>query len=269
MIGSGRAVGEAGVHPGGQASGRAAPITRMAIVVPAYNEVANLGACLASLRIAADRLDTDRLGTDRSAGGHSRGDHSLRTVIIVAADSCTDGTGDIARAFGAQIVTLAARNVGVARAVGCELALADGSDGLWLANTDADSVVPEHWLVRQLWYANRGADVVAGTVAVDDWHEWPAALRVHYELFYDQERRAGRHHVHGCNLGMSANAYRLTGGFRPHSIGEDRALLAEARASGLTIRYPDDIAVRTSARRHARVIGGGFHSFLAAMAESI
>ncbi len=41
--------------------------------------------------------------------------------------------------------------------------------GTWLATTDADSVVPAHWLMAQLRHTERGARMVAGTVAVQDW----------------------------------------------------------------------------------------------------
>ena len=48
--------------------------------------------------------------------------------------------------------------------------LSDGATalaGAWLAYADADSRVPEDWLVRQLRHAREGADVLVGTVTVD------------------------------------------------------------------------------------------------------
>jgi SAM-dependent methyltransferase len=46
-----------------------------------------------------------------------------------------------------------------------------GPAAIWLATTDADTVVPPGWLRRQLSYAGRGWDVVLGTVEVADWAE--------------------------------------------------------------------------------------------------
>jgi hypothetical protein len=40
-------------------------------------------------------------------------------------------------------------------------------ESTWLANTDADSRVPEDWLVRQLEFADAGWDVVLGSVEPD------------------------------------------------------------------------------------------------------
>jgi hypothetical protein len=51
-------------------------------------------------------------------------------------------------------------------------------------------------------------------------------------------------------------------------IGEDRALHDAASSSGCTLGYPTDLVVRTSGRRHGRVTGGGFHSFLTEMAAA-
>jgi glycosyltransferase involved in cell wall biosynthesis len=221
-------------------------IDRIAVIVPAYNEATSIAECLESIGAAA---------------------RGVPTRVIVVADSCTDGTARIARFLGAEVIEVAVRNVGRARAAGCAYALRTGVDGLWLAHTDADSTVPATWLRRHYQYANGGTDVLAGTVEVVDWHEWPTDLRTRYEQFYAAAISAGRHHVHGCNLGVSAVAYQRIGGFAPLAVGEDRDLLGSARADGRTITYASDIAVRTSARRHARVVGGGFHSFLGLMAD--
>ena len=225
-------------------------ITSVAVVIPAFNEAGSIAACLTSVQAAATAC-------------------AVPVSVVVVADSCTDATAQIAASHGAEVVEVAVRNVGAARAAGCDAALQHGAKGLWLANTDADSLVPPDWLARQCEYAAAGVDAVAGTVAVTDWQEWPPELRVHYENFYAGARRDGRHHIHGCNLGLSAAAYLRTGGFGPIAVGEDGALLHHVRTAGLTVAYPGDIPVRTSARRHARVVGGGFHTFLTSMAENL
>jgi hypothetical protein len=52
-----------------------------------------------------------------------------------------------------------------------------GTDGTWLATTDADSVVPRHWLTAQMSHAAASARVVVGTVTVTDWQERTDAVR--------------------------------------------------------------------------------------------
>lgn len=66
--------------------------------------------------------------------------------ILVVADACTDQTVDAARAGQAQVISISARNVGMARAAGMRKLLRRmaGTDpaAVWLATTDADSLVP-------------------------------------------------------------------------------------------------------------------------------
>jgi cellulose synthase/poly-beta-1,6-N-acetylglucosamine synthase-like glycosyltransferase len=95
---------------------------------------------------------------------------------------------------------------------------------LWLANTDADTLVPVDWLTRHLSFADRGSAAVAGIVKVEavpglDTTEM-ASLMSHYTLADD-----GTHtHVHGANFGVRADAYRHAGGWKPISVGEDHCL---------------------------------------------
>lgn len=223
-----------------------ADLDRVAVVIPAYHEAAVIGACLDSVAVAADRCP-------------------VTVRVIVVADSCRDGTAGIARAAGADVVEVALRNVGMVRAVGSLHALAGGTRGLWLAHTDADSAVPPGWLAGQLAHARGGADVTAGRIRVDEWPDWVPDLRAHHDRRY----RYGHRHVHGCNLGLSAEAYLRAGGFPPLPVGEDRALVRAADRAGLAVAYPPDITVRTSSRRHARVAEGGFHAYLAALADEL
>jgi len=66
-------------------------------------------------------------------------------------------------------------------------------------------------------------------------------------------------HVHGANLGMRASAYLAADGFRPLRTAEDHALVAAATRGGCTVVQAGDIAVETSARRHARAPRGFSH----------
>jgi hypothetical protein len=109
--------------------------------------------------------------------------------ILVMADACTDQTVDAASAGQAQVISISARNVGMARAAGVQelLRRMAGTDpaAVWLATTDADSLVPGDWLRRQLAYANQQWDVVLGTVTVADWEDHPAHVTAVYQALYE------------------------------------------------------------------------------------
>ncbi|MFI1990523.1 glycosyltransferase [Actinoplanes sp. NPDC020271] len=226
-------------------------------MVPAHNERDRLPRCLSALRVAAARV-------------------AVPVRLIVVADACTDDTAALAAAGGAEVVTITARNVGRARAAGAARALKAGrarrrdaagtaaGEGRargrrvdWIATTDADSRVPQGWLRRQLDHARDGADLVAGTVEVDDWSGWPHPLPSEYQRRYAERVAGDRHgHVHGANLGVRATAYVAAGGFPPVAHDEDRALVAAVRGNGGQVVFDSRCPVLTSARPDGRAPGG-------------
>ncbi|HEY4462574.1 MAG TPA: glycosyltransferase [Streptosporangiaceae bacterium] len=219
-------------------------IGTVGIVVPAHDEEDLLPSCLAALHEAA------------AAAAAERG---VRVRVVVAADACSDGTAALARQAGATVVEIAARNVGAARAAGLREILPRGrpgdAAGLWLATTDADSVVPPDWLTGQLRYADQGWEAVVGTVAVADWTGHAPATAIEFARQYGVWR--GWHpHVHGANLGFTATAYLSAGGFPARRTAEDHALVTAMHAQGRRVLRTPDLRVVTSARRHYRAPDG-------------
>jgi len=203
------------------------------VVIPAHDEQDHIGFCLQSLLRAA---------RCPALGGE-------QVVLIVALDECHDATADIARQMGALCVEVEGRNVGAARAAGAQLALELGVR--WLAFTDADSVVAPDWLSAQLALQ---ADAVCGTVAVHDWGSYDECMQRHYaETYTDAD---GHAHVHGANLGVSAEAYRHAGGFQALATSEDVALVKALERSGAHIAWSAAPRVVTSSRRSYRAPGG-------------
>ena len=198
----------------------------IAIIVPAHNEEDQITICLAAVQVAAH---CPRLGGER-------------TVVVVVLDACTDTTRSIAHKMGVTTIALNAHNVGEARALGAELALAAGAR--WLAFTEADSHVAPDWISAQL---GQRCDAVCGTVAVRDWGTYSDAMRHHYDATYTDAD--GHRHIHGANFGISAQAYERAGGFRPLGSSEDVALLKALQASGASIAWSAAPRVFTSARR--------------------
>lgn len=213
------------------------------IIIPAHNEEAFLADCLAATQCAAQHPAL--LGE--------------AVEIVVVLDRCSDDTMNIAQCFQVHTLTLDARNVGRARAAGADFMLERGAR--WLSFTDADSRAAPDWIVEQV---RLNADAVCGCVTVDDWTMHTAATR---NAFYGMYRYAdGHRHIHGANFGVSAEAYRLAGGFLPLECSEDVALTARLIEIGARIAWSAAPCVVTSARTAAKA-RGGFGDTLAALAE--
>jgi glycosyltransferase involved in cell wall biosynthesis len=217
-------------------------IERVGVVVPARNEEALLPDCLDALGGAIEEVVSEG---------------AVDVMVVVVLDRCTDRSAEIvaARPWATPVV-VDAGNVGLARSVGCAQVLhrhgADRLDRLWLASTDADSRVPAGWLTTQLAFARRGAEVVLGTVDVDDWGDHPTQVARRWRSAYAAVD--GHPHVHGANVGCRADAYVAAGGFLALSSDEDVALVS-ALAGRCTVRT-GEIPVLTSARRESRAEQG-------------
>lgn len=209
------------------------------VVVPAHDEEALIDDCLRALHRAC----------------RHPGLANEHVLIVVVLDRCQDGSTAIVerwvRRYPDQVVMLAidARNVGIARNTGAAFLIEAGAR--WLAFTDADSRVSFTWLTRQL---SLNSDAVCGSVSVEDWSEFPDAVRQRYGAHYDD--RDGHRHIHGANLGIATLAYLRAGGFLPLHASEDVALVKALIASGATIAWSALPRVFTSARRKSRTRGG-------------
>src|ERR1700733_7011192 len=129
---------------------------------------------------------------------------------------------------------------------------------VWLATTDADTLVPVSWLRQQARLADQGWDAVAGTVWVADWSGYPQRVRAAFHERYGAG--LGPHPpVHGANLGFRAATYLKAGGFPDAPAGEDHALVAALAATGGRMLWTRAVTVATSARREARAPNGFSH----------
>ncbi|MDY0913945.1 glycosyltransferase family 2 protein [Rathayibacter festucae] len=216
-------------------------IEQVLIVVPAHDEEERIGDAVASVLRSAEHL--------------ARTHPSVAVRLIVAADGCTDGTVERALAAGAEVLELERCGVGAARAAGIAHALgtvSSSDDRVWLANTDADTVVPEEWLLEHVEHA-RHHDALVGTVRPD-----PADLSPEmygrWRRTREQEESVGS--IHGANLGVRASAYLAAGGFGGEPLHEDVLLVERLHAAGARVGATDRGEVTTSGRRRNRVDGG-------------
>jgi hypothetical protein len=222
-------------------------VDHLVVAVPARDEESLLPACLRSVSEAVAVLRRARPG--------------IRLCVAVALDGCTDGSAAVVRSRDVAVVTLPGHGVGTAR----DAAVARGLWALgsppdrttWIACTDADTVVPTRWLLRQVMWAESGADLVVGTaepvgvVRGDALAAWHARHRL----------VEGHEHVHGANLGVRADRWRQVGGFGHRTVGEDVGLVERVRALSDRWVATDTTRVLTSGRSHSRV-DDGFAGYL-------
>ena len=220
-------------------------IQAVGVVIPAHNEEDLLPSCLAAVREAVRRIG--------------------RTAVhlVVVADACTDRTAEQARRGGAVVREIQAGCVGTARRAGMREVLHRtrhlDRGRVWLATTDADTLVPPQWLGQQLHCAAGGWEAVVGTVTIANWSEHPPGLPSLFGQHYRTGGPGTHPHVHGANLGLTASAYHAAGGFQPQCTAEDHALVAALTAANRRVLRTTHVSVLTSARRQARAPLGFSH----------
>ncbi|MET3809915.1 glycosyltransferase [Arthrobacter sp. UYEF3] len=241
-------------------------IDAVAVVMPAHNEEQHLERALRAVQRAADGLQLQRPGV------------AVRVVVVL--DSCTDRSAAITAGYADADPRISAlevrlRSAGASRAAGIRAGVlsqprrapgqratpAPWPGRTWLANTDADSQVPAHWLVRQLEFAEAGADAVLGSVEPDPVGMDPELLRRWLDRHPFEENHP---HVYGANFGVRASAYLAAGGFSKLESHEDRTLVQSLRGLAFTVLATDSMRVLTSGRTHARA-PQGFGAYLRAL----
>lgn len=225
-------------------------VTSVAVVVPARDEELLLPDCLAALAVAREALVQDR--------------PDIAVTLLVVLDSCLDGSDVVVgRHPGVETLPASVGGVGAARAAGAAQVLlrSEDLDGLWLASTDADTLVPPRWLVDQVALAETGLDLVLGTVEP---HGIEGQLLRRWRHLHPLHE--GHPHVHGANLGVRASRYVEVGGFAGVAVHEDVRLAEAVKATGAPWVATDATRVRTAGRLVSRV-AGGFATYLRELAD--
>lgn len=217
----------------------------MVVVIPARDEEELIGPCLSSVRAAIAHAEG------------IWGPTGPAVSVVVVADRCLDRTASIAKLFDeVEVIELQAANVGRARAAGVHHALTRITRPMarvWVANTDADSIVPVNWLSAQAEFAGRRKGMMIGTVrpnfvdlSTEQIDAWQAR--------HTPGRANG--HVHGANLGVRADLYLAAGGFPEYAEHEDVELAGHVRRLGARVIASDSCEVITSGRALGRTPGG-------------
>lgn len=227
------------------------PEWHVAVLIPARNEEMLIRRCLNSVLDACSLLPP-----------------SVRTDIVVACDSSTDLTFEIAEymlAGSGRVIATDAAIVGHARALAARVALERYSGPLrrcWFANTDADCSVPKTWLTDQLAIAEQGIEAIAGVVSVDSFEEHSVGTDMRFRHSYVIHADGSHPHVHGANIGVRADTYLRSGGWRGIETAEDHDLWNRLVAAASKRQSTARIQVVTSGRR----VGRAPHGFAEALA---
>lgn len=206
---------------------------RVSIIVPARNEVHRLPALLHSLAALS----------------------YPNYQIIVVDDASSDGTGDLARASGARVITLVGPPPGwTGKAYACARG-AEAADGAWLLFTDADTVhQPDSLHVALAMAQIEQVDLVSFLARQDCIGFWErAVLPYAYFLYFVGAFRLNRTPrgavANGQYILMRRESYMACGGHSAvrASLIEDVALARHAAAVGVRAslsRGEEQVSVR-------------------------
>jgi len=221
------------------AAARPAP-QRLVVVVPAHNEAAGIGRCVAGLR-AAFRLDP------LPAGGVD----AAACPIVVVADNCSDDTAAQARRAGARVLERTdpnRRGKGYALQFAFGEVLEEGADAVVVV--DADTVVEANFVDATRAVFAAGADAVQCRYLVLNPEASLRTRLMNVALFaFNALRPRGRERW-GLSVGILGNGFGLSRAtviavpYDAHSVVEDLEYHLRLVRSGRAVRFVDRTTVR-------------------------
>lgn len=199
----------------------------ISIVIPAFNEEKFLPKALESI---------------------SKQDYQDFELIVVNNNS-TDNTSKIAESFGAKVVFEPQQGVAFARQKGFLEA-----KGEIIASTDADAVLPPHWLFQIYQEFKKDKEIVA-LAGLCNLYSGPILVRsMAYYLFYPflvlDKFFSGGWNLVGSNFAVKKKAFLEAGGFNTRLVlNEDVELSQRLRKIG-KLSFNPNLLVQVSGRRY-------------------
>lgn len=205
-------------------------VWRVAVVVPAHNEAANIVSCVESLL------------------GAERGDMAVSVHVI--ADNCTDDTAQRAEDAGAHVLI---RTNEVERGKGYALHFAFTNLDLLrydaLLIVDADTAVASNFIVAAAGSLREGADAVQARYLVHNLEEGTRTRIMGLSLrAFNVVRPLGREHL-GLSVGILGNGFGLrsntlrTVPYLASSVVEDLEYHLELVQAGYRVKFVNDTTV--------------------------
>lgn len=204
-------------------------VPELSIVIPAFNESLFIAKTLESL---------------------SRQSFKNFELIVVDNNS-SDNTAEVARLFGAKVITEKKQGVAFARQTGFEVAR-----GKIIATTDADTVLPENWTAEILKKFKQDENLVAfgGLYKL---HSGPLSARLIFPdfafLFWLLDKKLVKSwSLPGANMAVCRKAFFAAGGFDTDiNVGEDADLSRRLSRFGRVV-LDRNFLVSTSGRRYSK-----------------
>jgi glycosyltransferase involved in cell wall biosynthesis len=172
----------------------------LSFIIPAHNEARLLGGSLRAIETAAQAL-------------------GLTFELILVDDASTDGTAEIAREHGAQVISVAFRQIAATRNAGARAAT-----GEWLVFVDADTQISEEVLRDAL--SALAAGTVGGGCRIRFDGQVPRYGRVLIALLQPLYQALGL--AAGCFLFCTRQAFEAVGGFDERLFAAEEVVLSRA-----------------------------------------
>lgn len=207
----------------------------VSFVVPAYNEEALIGSCLTAIVAEISRT-------------------RCRAEIIVVNNGSTDGTCYIASSYpNVRVVDEPVRGLVRARRAGCLEA-----NGKFIANIDADTIIPEGWLSTALadFVRRPGLVALSGPYIYYDLPKWAQLAAAGFFRGAHAAHLLGRllggrgSVMQGGNFIVARGALEAAGGFNPdfQFYGEDAELARRLSKVGV-VKFTRALCALSSGRR--------------------
>ena len=183
------------------------------IIIPAYNEAANIGLCLESV------FSCVREG--------------FSIEVIVVDDCSTDDTAEIARAYGCKVIPNQGSRDTISglRNIGAQMA-----NGEFFVFLDADMVVPSNWLTVALSYFENDFKGLFGFVDRVPDEAGMVAKAWGNRLFIKRDRIMDVDFLTGRNLFLNKTVFSALNGFDEKlSTAEDKDFSLRAAAAGYRV----------------------------------
>jgi glycosyltransferase involved in cell wall biosynthesis len=200
----------------------------ISVIIPTFNEEENIAQCLVSL-------------------SHQSVPRSEYEIIVVDGGS-KDATCEIARKYADQVFVQTSRKVGGARNDGVMAAKGD-----LIATTDADCILPPHWIKRIAEdFSRQGVVQVYGPV-----YPIEEGLRNQFSLFLaNMFSRVGYYsktfyYTLGCNTAFRKDAFIDSGMYRCIDAGDDLEIAMRLKDQG-SIYFDERLKVGFSMRRYQK-----------------